>query len=198
MIRSVLRNLRGPLKCQLPTCVISVRASAGSVLLSIDLIIDQNGPDNPSITVAVARAAANELVATNVAQLSSTLGVTVLATTGVTTTTGLSVPIVAAPPPPSPPPSPPYLPGTVCTDECIGFPTYASDGACDDGGPGEEFSFCAYGTDCYDCGVRQGPSMPPSTRPSPPPPSPPQHPPPPPSPPPPSPPPPSPSLTLHP
>ena len=39
MIRSVLRNLRGPLKCQLPTCVISVRASAGSVLLSIDLII---------------------------------------------------------------------------------------------------------------------------------------------------------------
>ena len=173
-IRDVLRSLRGPLKCLLPFCQIFVRASAGSVLLSIELVIDQNYPEDPSITIAVARDAANALVA-NFAELSSILNMTVLATTNVTTTTGLSVPIVVAPPPPSQPPSPPRLPGTVCTDECIGSPYYASDGACDDGGPGEEFSFCAYGTDCYDCGVRQGPSLPPSPLPPPsPPPSPPQ------------------------
>ena len=79
MIRNVLRSLRGPLKCLLPHCYISVRASAGSVLLSIDLIIDQNGPDDPNFTVAVARAAAIALVATNVTELSSIVNVTVLA-----------------------------------------------------------------------------------------------------------------------
>ena len=37
----------------------------------------------------------------------------------------------------------------------------ASDGACDDGGPGAEFSSCFFGTDCADCGPRSGMSSPP-------------------------------------
>ena len=37
-----------------------------------------------------------------------------------------------------------------CTNTCM-FP---NDGACDDGGPGMDFSVCALGTDCNDCGAR--------------------------------------------
>jgi hypothetical protein len=41
-----------------------------------------------------------------------------------------------------------------CTDECIGTPSWGSDGYCDDGGPGAEYSGCTVGTDCTDCGPR--------------------------------------------
>jgi hypothetical protein len=42
---------------------------------------------------------------------------------------------------------------TICTNTCS---NYANQGTCDDGGPGAEFNgFCAYGTDCADCGPRQ-------------------------------------------
>jgi len=40
--------------------------------------------------------------------------------------------------------------GLVCSDEC----SYASDGDCDDGGPDSDFTLCALGTDCSDCGAR--------------------------------------------
>ena len=40
-----------------------------------------------------------------------------------------------------------------CTETC----NFASDGNCDDGGPGSEFFNCARGSDCTDCGVRQPP-----------------------------------------
>ena len=60
----------------------------------------------------------------------------------------------ASPPPPSPPPAPPPL---VCDNTC----PFASDGDCDDGGPGAEYLTvlgihvsCGYGTDCGDCGAR--------------------------------------------
>ena len=82
-----------------------------------------------------------------------------------------------------------YADAQLCQETCIGAPQYASDGYCDDGGPGAEYSDCAFGTDCTDCGPRMlppppSPPPPPSTpRPSPPPPSPsPPPPPPPPSP----------------
>lgn len=63
------------------------------------------------------------------------------------------------PPAPSPPPAPPSPPGTqptktVCENTCGDGATYggfaASDGACDDGGPGAEAvsSYCSIGTDC--------------------------------------------------
>ena len=38
---------------------------------------------------------------------------------------------------------------TPCTESC----NYASDGDCDDGGPGSEYSSCQLGTDCTDCGL---------------------------------------------
>ena len=38
----------------------------------------------------------------------------------------------------------------LCTNMC----QYPSPGTCDDGGPGSEFSACAYGADCADCGER--------------------------------------------
>ena len=39
----------------------------------------------------------------------------------------------------------------LCSNTC----EYASDGDCDDGGPGSDFSVCEFGTDCNDCGPRQ-------------------------------------------
>ena len=52
-------------------------------------------------------------------------------------------------PPPSPP-LPPSYPAGRCVDTC----STSKDGACDDGGPGSEFSVCARYTDCVDCGRR--------------------------------------------
>ena len=40
-----------------------------------------------------------------------------------------------------------------CSNTCVGMPSYASDGYCDDGGPGAQFGDCALGTDCTDCGA---------------------------------------------
>jgi len=42
--------------------------------------------------------------------------------------------------------------GGGCTNTC----NYASDNDCDDSGPGSEYSMCALGTDCVDCGPRGG------------------------------------------
>ena len=52
----------------------------------------------------------------------------------------------------------------LCTNTCW----FASIGSCDDGGPGSEYSFCAYGTDCEDCSP---PLWPPGFAPPPPPPA---------------------------
>ena len=52
---------------------------------------------------------------------------------------------------PSPSPPPPVPPsGAGCIDTCV----FASDGDCDDGGPGAEYSACALCSNCYDCGRR--------------------------------------------
>eukprot|EP00966_Prymnesium_polylepis_P010345 238715-Prymnesium_polylepis.1 len=40
--------------------------------------------------------------------------------------------------------------GTCCADTC----RYSSDGDCDDGGAGSEYSACTGGSDCTDCGTR--------------------------------------------
>jgi len=42
--------------------------------------------------------------------------------------------------------------GTLCSDTCHD----AFDGYCDDGGPGSDYSICELGTDCGDCGPRDG------------------------------------------
>ena len=41
-------------------------------------------------------------------------------------------------------------PSEVCNNDCI----FADDGGCDDGGPDADFSICAFGSDCNDCGTR--------------------------------------------
>ena len=41
-----------------------------------------------------------------------------------------------------------------CTDACGYENAWVGDGYCDDGGPGSDFSVCALGTDCTDCGER--------------------------------------------
>ena len=75
----------------------------------------------------------------------------------------------ASPPPPPPSPSPPPPsslqaspspePSTLlCAETCIGNPQWASDGICDDGGPGSAYTDCQYGTDCSDCGPRNNQS----------------------------------------
>ena len=57
------------------------------------------------------------------------------------------------PPPPPPPP--------LCGEECYPSGFWSSNGICDDGGSGAEFSDCAIGTDCSDCGPRNAAPPPP-------------------------------------
>merc|ERR1712185_661728 len=74
-------------------------------------------------------------------------------------------PRVMPPPSPPSPPAPPMLPGgSQCLDTC----NWASDGVCEDGGPGAEWSDCALGTDCTDCGPRVMPPPSPTSPPRPP------------------------------
>jgi hypothetical protein len=79
-------------------------------------------------------------------------------------------PVWNSPPPPSPSPPPPGAYScTKCWDTC--YTASTSDGSCDDGGPGAEYSMCALGTDCTDCGPRSytcGYASPPPPSPSPP------------------------------
>jgi len=63
------------------------------------------------------------------------------------------------PPPPSPPPpsTPPVTPGMFCSNDCEYYgqylSQYASNGICEDGGPGSvPYERCSLGTDCFDCG----------------------------------------------
>ncbi len=51
---------------------------------------------------------------------------------------------------PRAPTCPPEPPRSLCSDTC----RWAGDGECDDGGPGSDYSVCALGTDCTDCGPR--------------------------------------------
>eukprot|EP00966_Prymnesium_polylepis_P053948 1247070-Prymnesium_polylepis.1 len=56
---------------------------------------------------------------------------------------------------PPPPPSGPAGEVTCrCEETCFNAPV---DGYCDDGGPGSEYSVCALGSDCADCGTRAAP-----------------------------------------
>jgi len=64
---------------------------------------------------------------------------------------------------PRAPPAPPSMP-QICLNTC----PYAGGGSCNDGGPGSEFSYCAYGTDCVDCGPRPLRASPPLLPPPPP------------------------------
>jgi secreted trypsin-like serine protease len=63
----------------------------------------------------------------------------------------------------APAPPPPVADGPAdsagavgCEDTCA----WPGDGECDDGGPGSLYAVCAYGTDCTDCGPRDGSAPP--------------------------------------
>lgn len=62
------------------------------------------------------------------------------------------------PPSPLPPPwnlpTPPPSPGPPGSGTCVNTCRFASDGHCDDGGPGSKSSHCDSCTDCTDCGRR--------------------------------------------
>ena len=68
------------------------------------------------------------------------------------------------------PPAPPWSP-SLCLNTCGQQAEWASDGACDDGGPGSDDALCDHGTDCNDCGTRAYslPSPQPRSSPAPPP-----------------------------
>ena len=108
---AITDTLSTRLNCLRPTCVTTVRISAGSVLLSITLTIPNDGPVSSSATAVAVADSAYALVASNRSEILSSLGVTVEATSAVAVLTQVSVPLaVAPPPPPSPPPlSPPGL-----------------------------------------------------------------------------------------
>jgi hypothetical protein len=83
--------------------------------------------------------------------------------------------------PPSPPSPPTHPLMSLCVNECTRtsgeysfVSDYNSDGSCDDGGSGSEYSFCSEGKDCADCGPRTVPypPLPPYSPPPPPPPPP--------------------------
>lgn len=64
----------------------------------------------------------------------------------------------ALPPSPMPPPPPPALPkGSLCTEDCY----FDSDGYCDDGGEGAQYSMCDLGSDCTGA-RRPEPPLPPT------------------------------------
>jgi len=64
---------------------------------------------------------------------------------------------------PDPQPSPAPLPEPICSNSGC---RYASDGDCDDGGAGSEYSICELGHDCIDCGARHPPVPPPVNTPT--------------------------------
>ena len=66
-----------------------------------------------------------------------------------------------SPPPPPAPSPPPHPPMVACSNTCDGVRNETSNAlvnnsVCDDGGDGAQYSVCAWGTDCIDCGWRTG------------------------------------------
>ena len=115
-----------------------------------------------TIVVASAATAATTVNALGARLANATTASTFLTTSSYTATvlTIARAPVAAYPPPPPP--------AGLCLETCmVGNIPYASDGICDDGGPGAEVSACPHGTDCADCGVRVLPPPPPPRAPRP-------------------------------
>lgn len=100
---SLKSSLRELLDCFEPDCGLELRISAGSVSVQAVLTI----PDaSPSGNATSTLAATQSLLSQPLASLSASLNVDVESASTVAMQTGVSVPIVVAPPPPSNPPSP--------------------------------------------------------------------------------------------
>ena len=103
---SLAAKLQESLHCHKPACLLELRISPASVQVTALLTIPE-AIAGSSAAAADVTAAATTLAASDPSSLSSTLGVSVTATTAPTVQQGASVPLVVAPPPPSPPPSQP-------------------------------------------------------------------------------------------
>ena len=97
------------LQCQPPACSLSLLVSASSVAIGVLLTIPDNGATATTSGASV-RAAAQSFVAQSTSTLGTSLGVTVASVAPtVSTRTGVTVPFMVAPPPPSTPLSLPSL-----------------------------------------------------------------------------------------
>ena len=105
---SLKESLKTELNClEKDGCFLEVRVSAaGSINVAAILTI----PDAAGGNATAVQQSANTLAAQPAASLTSSLGVTVTATPTVQVSTGVTVPLAVAPPPPSLPPTPPPTP----------------------------------------------------------------------------------------
>ena len=128
---SVEANLRQELQCFLPACLLTVTATAGSVILTIvvtDTTATTPGETSPVVTAAVA------MTAMPLDGMSSALGVTITEAPAAPSVANVQVSVLRlapSPPPPSPPPASPS-PCTVladCEATCVtNFETCNSNG----------------------------------------------------------------------
>ena len=97
------------LQCQPPACILSLLVSASSVAIGVLLAIPDNGA-TATTTGASVQAAAQNFVAQSTSTLGTSLGLAVVSVAPtVSTRTGVTVPLIVAPPPPSTPLSLPSL-----------------------------------------------------------------------------------------
>ena len=96
------------LSCQEPSCFLELRVAAASVSVTAILTIPEAGG---GATATAVETAATALVAQPVGTISASLGVSVEAAAPLAVTTGVTVPLAVAPPPPSLPPSLPQTDG---------------------------------------------------------------------------------------
>jgi len=119
--QSLKTNIRKEVGCYEPNCIIGLRISSGSVIIQVTLTVPDTVVGGASFptpqTATTIEAAAVRLVSQSQNAVSSQLGVTVEASVPVTVATGVSVPLIVAPPPPSLPPlQPPVSAATDGTD----------------------------------------------------------------------------------
>jgi len=110
---SLKRTLKTELGCIEPICFLELRVSSASVGVAAILTIPHTPPSPPSpglTSAATIAQAASALVGRPMADLSSALGVSVVAVDPQVSVGQAIVPLVVAPPPPSPPPPPPPSP----------------------------------------------------------------------------------------
>jgi len=172
VVASSVSNFTSTIRIELRTAVATESSVAVSaVTLEVTPLVNgaasgrrklQSSTVELTFTIAVTSAAA---AATTVDALASRLANATTASAFLTTSSYTATVITVARVPTAAYPPPPPLAGR-CLETCTLSVHYASDGVCDDGGPGAEFSGCSLGMDCTDCGVRVIFSSPPQADPN--------------------------------
>lgn len=172
VVASSVSNFTSTIRIELRTAVATESSVAVSaVTLEVTPLVNgtasgrrklQSSTVELTFTIAVTSAAA---AATTVDALGARLANATTASAFLTTSSYTATVITIARVPTAAYPPPPPLAGR-CLETCTLSVHYASDGVCDDGGPGAEFSGCSLGMDCTDCGVRVIFSSPPQADPN--------------------------------